>query len=163
MTLNAPNSPQADDLSSPKHLARRAYPGLRFFHVVLIAAVLFGLVGVYWIVTDYIPTWLSAQRASDKYLVHRIGYAYFSFVDWHGRSPARADVETTLKQDAEALAALREGHVVVRWGAAIGGVGNDRIVVAYQSIVPEHGGFVYMGDGVTHWMQAEEFRAAVHP
>jgi hypothetical protein len=128
----------------------------------LSAVVLFGLVWLYWLATAYIPAILAAERARQKSLVFRIGFAYIQCVDWHGRVPSSpADIEGFLQGDDEALEALRRGDVIVRWNTSLEPASGDSIVIAYQATVPDRGRWVSIRGGEVRRMTAEEFHAAL--
>ena len=55
---------------------------------------------------------------------------------------------------------LKEGNIVVLWGAPIAEGATDTII-AYEKAVPDSGGYVLMQDGVTvKKMTADQFKAA---
>jgi hypothetical protein len=94
----------------------------------------------------------------------RLGLAYHNFWSTNGnRGPAKAeDLAKYYENDAQVTALLKNGDVVVYWGATLQKMtqGSSNTVLGYEKATPTSGGLVLMGDGSTRTMSAEEFAKA---
>jgi len=81
--------------------------------------------------------------------------------DTGGKPATRAaDLAKYDKLYAVAWPKVKDGHIIVLFGAPLDKEGSDK-VLAYEKAVPESGGYVMMQDGTTiKKMTAEEFKAA---
>jgi hypothetical protein len=94
----------------------------------------------------------------------QIALAYHNF--WAAnanRAPGKAeDLAPYYENDAKITALMKDGTVVVYWGASIQKMtqGSSNTVLGYEKDTPKGGGLVMMGDGSVKKMSAEEFAKA---
>jgi hypothetical protein len=77
-----------------------------------------------------------------------------------------ADLASLEALGANGVAAMRQGDIIVQWGAELTDLGEEpgkvasQDVLAYWKTVPEQGGYVLMLDRTVKKMTAEEFQPA---
>jgi len=141
----------------------RAYPGLRFHHVVLTGVGAAILISTFWLVVVYVPAKRAYHRAKQTYALQRLGDAGHSFENLHRRPPtSAADLESFLQDNPEVFRALLDGELVMVWNAWQPGVKVNRIetVWGYHRSVLKKGGYILMGDGAVRWMYPDELKSA---
>jgi hypothetical protein len=94
----------------------------------------------------------------------QIVLAHHNFWSTNGnRGPTKPeDLAPFYENDAKITALMKDGTVVVYWGATLQKMtqGSSNTVLGYEKDTPASGGLVMMGDGTVKKMTAEEFAKA---
>jgi hypothetical protein len=137
----------------------RAYPGLRFVHVVLAAIVATAAVGLFWFVISYIPARRALERAERQYNLHALGQVILTCEQSLGRPPTTAlELRPYLRDYPKVRHLLDDGEFVLRLDGLRSEDGLQRSdqVMGYDQRVRLAGIDVLMGDGRIAYLSSEE-------
>ncbi len=133
----------------------------------LVALVLCGLSLVTTIGCGSGSTPITSENPEDGIVLTEVGEAYRSYQLLKGRPPNSAKEATTMERNSpRGVVAIKDGNVIVNWGAKLPDTGEEPSgvsapeILAYQKKVPEQGGYVLLLDRSIKKMTADEFKAA---
>lgn len=135
----------------------RAYPKLRFAHVVMamFAACLF--IAISWYLLRYLPARAALNRAERVHDLYSLGQAYHTFQLRYDTSPAsREDLKPLLMEHPGAWSRLQQEEYVVVWQAKM--KQNESManaILAHEVLQYDGNILVLFGDGhvdVVEWV-----------
>lgn len=89
-----------------------------------------------------------------------VGTLYQAYTDQYKKPPQKPTDFARFEQGYPlGYRLVKEGGIVVEWGATLGEGSKDK-VLAYEKKVPQEGGAVLMGDRSLRTMTADEFKSA---
>jgi outer membrane receptor for monomeric catechols len=101
-----------------------------------------------------------AQDAKRRYEILQLGLAYHNYNDQNNGPPSKiADLRTASATFPTLYKQVEDGEFIVVWNGILGDPNeNEKVVLGYETAVPEQGGWVLRGGGSAIQMTAEEFR-----
>lgn len=140
---------------------QRAYPNLRFAHVILAALVAFFAVSLFWFKTNYIPARSALARARRAYCLHKVGSAVLEYDAINRKLPATVeDLKSLLDDQPDAWQGLSTGRIVLDFQSlnAIKPGQHSETIIGHESRLSSQSGYVLMGDGTVHELSPIEFQ-----